>query len=737
MLCPITHLVRQAGRALVVGLALLVSGAVMADATRPKIGLVLSGGGARGAAHVGVLKLLEELGVPIDYIGGTSMGAIVGGLYASGMSPQEIEDAMREIDWDDVFDDQSSRPERSFRRKRDDDDYLVKQRMGFNSGSVQLPLGVIQGQKFDLALSRLTLHVDDIEDFDKLPIPFRCVATDLETGDAVVLGSGNLARAIRASMAVPGAFGPVERDGRLLVDGGIANNMPVDVVRAMGADVLIVIDISTPLLKREDIKSVIGVVEQLTGYLTNRTTAAQLALLQDDDVFLRPELGKHTSADFGSVTEIIAIGYASAETERARLAKLGAPGQAHESFIARQRHPLDEKPVIEFVRIENDSRIADEVIAARLDVEIGQPLDIAQVEASIADIYGLELFQNVRYDVVEENGKTGLLISAEQKRWGPNYLQLGLVLAEDFDGDSAWDIGASYLRTGINRRAGEIRLAGQIGERPVLFGELYQPLDYGQRYFIAPRVFYDERNVRQFDNGHQTAEFRVERYGASLAMGRIFADDLETRLGFRRYSGSIDPRIGPQGPETGFDNAEAFARVTYDTVDNRNFPSAGILASVEVLEAIEGLGAHTHLTQLISSAGIARSWGPYTTIVGGEFATSFGSAAPVQNRFRIGGFTDLSGFIQDELSGSEVALVRAIAYRRFVPSKLFPVYLGLSLEYGNVYEDQDEISFDPSNAMIAGSVFVGTDTVLGPVYVGYGHAERGNDSLYLFLGRIF
>jgi NTE family protein len=185
-----------------------------AEPTRPKIGLVLGGGGARGSAHVGVLKVLEELRIPVDYIAGNSMGAIVGGLYASGMTPAEIEHELKTIDWVDVFDDAPPRPERSFRRKRDDDLYLVKPKMGFSDGQVKLPLALVQGQKFDLQLSRLTLPVADIRDFDKLPIRFRAVAADIETGKEVVLKSGDLAQAIRASMAVPGAFDPVEIDGR-------------------------------------------------------------------------------------------------------------------------------------------------------------------------------------------------------------------------------------------------------------------------------------------------------------------------------------------------------------------------------------------------------------------------------------------------------------------------------------------------------------------------------------------
>ena len=217
-------------------------------ASRPKIGLALSGGGARGAAHVGVLRVLEELRIPVDYIAGTSMGAIVGGLYASGMGPDEIEQALKEMDWDAVLRDSQPRPERSFRRKLDDRLYLSKLKTGVKDGKIGIPTAVIQGQQFNLVLNRLTVAVAEIDDFDELPIPFRAVATEIATGEEVVLGSGNLATAIRASISVPGVFAGVLIDDRLLVDGGISNNLPVSVVREMGADIVIAVDISTPLM---------------------------------------------------------------------------------------------------------------------------------------------------------------------------------------------------------------------------------------------------------------------------------------------------------------------------------------------------------------------------------------------------------------------------------------------------------------------------------------------------------
>jgi len=273
--------------------------------SRPKIGLALSGGGARGAAHLGVLRVLEENNVPIDYIAGTSMGAIVGGLYAAGMTTDEIEAALAAIDWDDIFHDLPPRTERSFRRKRDDDLYLTRAKPGFSDGKLKLPRGLIQGQKIDVVFSRLALPVSTIEDFDDLMIPFRAVAADIATGEEVVIDSGNLGMAIRASMSIPAVFTPAEIYGRLLVDGGIVNNLPISIVRDMGADIVIAVDISTPLLSQAEIDSVLLITSQLTGLMTRGNVEEQIATLTEKDVFIVPDLGEVSTTDFKEFAKAI------------------------------------------------------------------------------------------------------------------------------------------------------------------------------------------------------------------------------------------------------------------------------------------------------------------------------------------------------------------------------------------------------------------------------------------------
>ena len=301
---------------------------------RPKIGLVLSGGGARGAAHIGVLKVLEEHRIPIDFIAGTSMGSLVGGLYASGLSPAQLDSVISNTDWTETFADNIPRGDRSFRRKRDDDLYLVKHKPGFRGGTLLFPPGILDGHRVDLLLKRLTLPVVTVRDFDELSIPYRAVAADIVTGEAVVLDHGDLALAMRASMSIPAAFAPREIDGRLLVDGGIVNNFPIDVVRRMGADVVIAVDIATPAAGREQLGSVPAITAQLATLASEQNSRRQIASLAGRDVFIQPPLGSITVASFDRATEAVAIGERAAREALPALERLAVSPEEYGAYQA-------------------------------------------------------------------------------------------------------------------------------------------------------------------------------------------------------------------------------------------------------------------------------------------------------------------------------------------------------------------------------------------------------------------
>jgi len=737
-------------RYLILGLVALLCGLLAAPgsaapaqgtaAARPKIGLVLGGGGARGAAHIGVLRVLERERVPIDYIAGTSMGAIVGGLYASGLSADEIERVLNSIDWTDAFDDKSPRADRPFVRKRDDDNYLVKRNLGLSDDlQVQFPAGLIQGQKIDLILKANTLHVAAIDDFDRLPTPFRAIATNILTGQEVVLAHGDLARSVRASMSVPAIFAPVEIDGKLLVDGGVANNVPVNVVRQMGADIVIAVDVGSPSLTQEQLRSVFGITSQLTWILTARNTEQQIASLKKSDIFLRPELGEFSSASFSGAGTVIPVGERTADAQVGRLRPLGLPPAAYDAYLADRTSRREGTPVVGFVRVENNSPLSDGAIEARLTQRVGEPLDTARMERDISLIYGLGNFESVRYEVVDEGGRRGAVARADELSWGPNFVQAGLQLSQADNGDSSFNIGAQVRRPAINALNGELRLAGQIGADPSITIGLYQPLDDQARWFVAPQVFARATDYNLFVGSDRIAEYRVQSWGGELAGGRNFSTWGELRTGLRWYTGDTDLRTGnPALPDYDFDGGEAFVRFTVDTLDDINFPREGMLAAAGWLGSREGLGADTEFDQLEGGINYATSWDRDTLNVAVRVGWTVNDDAPIQNLYQLGGPFRLSGLDRNAISGQCAGLARLTYFRRVNDFQLMPAYLGGSLEAGNGWLDCSDGGLN--DLVYGGNLFFGVDTPIGPLYLGGGYAdggvaEGGQFAGFLLLGR--
>ena len=712
--------------------------AVEVEKQRPKIGLALSGGGARGAAHIGVIKVLEELQIPIDYIAGTSMGAVIGGLYASGMTGGEVEKQLTLIDWNDVFSDKPLRPERSQRRKDDDFLYLVKGKAGISKSGVNIPTAVVQGQKFDLILKALTLPVSNVSDFDLLPIPYRAVAMDITTGEEVVLGMGDLSIAMHASMAIPGAFSPVKLGGKLLVDGGAANNLPISVVRKMGADIVIAIDISTPLLKQEDLGGALAVIDQLTGILTRRNTEAQIKTLSDDDILIVPSLGNIATMDFDRVADAVEVGRLSAKIVAQQLASLSVEEQSYQEHKMARAGAEKRSSVIEFVRFENDSSLSEQVLKKHLAIQPGQAFDSDKIERGVADIYGLDIFESVRYDIVEEAGKTGLAVYVKQKSWGTDSLQTGLELSSDFTGQSSFNLGFAYTKQPFNDLNGEWRTALQLGEEPGIFTEIYQPLDAAAKYFAAASLSWDNRDIRLFSDlsGRADTEYEVARWGLRFAVGRNIGKWGDVRVGIRRFTGNANLSVGaPSFRSFDFNDGHVFARAKIDTMDNLNFPRHGSLTSVEWTAGLEDVGADNDYDQVLLRLSGARSWADGSLITSLRFGSTVDGDASINNRYRLGGFMNLSGLEQNQLSGQHFGLMTLAYQYRVYRSQLFPLYAGSALQLGNTWEERSDISL--GNALTSATLFLGADTPIGPFYLGYGYTEGGNNAVYLFLGQPF
>ncbi|MCE1115719.1 MULTISPECIES: patatin-like phospholipase family protein [Pseudomonas] len=709
-----------------------------AEAARPKVGLVLSGGAARGLAHIGVLKALEEQGVRIDAIAGTSMGAVVGGLYASGYSVEELEKLATTLDWQQALSDAPPREDIPFRRKQDDRDFLVKQKLSFrDDGSLGLPLGVIQGQNLSLLLESKLAHTADIRDFDKLPIPFRAVATDITTGEKVVFRRGHLPQVVRASMSIPAVFAPVELDGRLLVDGGMTDNIPLDVVREMGVDIAIVVDIGTPLRNRKQLATVVDVLNQSITLMTRRNSEEQLASLARDDILVQPPLASFGVTDFGRARDMIDAGYRATRALDPRLAALRqADGDAS---LAVARSPGQRTPVITAIKVENDSKVSDDVIRYYIRQPIGEPLQLDRLQTDMGTLYGLDYFDQVQYRVVHKGDANTLVIKARGRRGGTDYLRLGLNLSDDLRGDSAFNLGASYRVNGINRLGAEWLTRAQIGDQQELYSEFYQPLDVGSRYFIAPYLDLGSQNVEATLDNDPVAEYRLERYGFGLNVGRQISTYGEVRLGVGKAWGQAEVRIGDQSlPKVSFNEGFYELKYSYDTFDNVYFPHSGEEIGLTARKYDQSLDSDQNYRQWLFNLDKAFSSGPNTLVLGGRYGRTLDDAEVVTSSFVFGGARQLSGFRQDSISGQNMSLLRMVYYRRLTPRAYlpldFPLYVGGSLERGRAWNNDNE--FD-SGYINAASIFLGLETPLGPLNLSYGANDANEQAVYLNLGHTF
>ncbi|MGA8132863.1 patatin-like phospholipase family protein [Pseudomonas sp. MWU12-2345] len=710
-----------------------------AEPPRPKIGLVLSGGAARGLAHIGVLKALEEQGIKIDAIAGTSMGAVIGGLYASGYKIDELEKLALGIDWKQALSDAPPREDIPFRRKQDDRDFLVKQQLSFrDDGSLGLPLGVIQGQNLALLLESTLAHASGTRDFDKLPIPFRAVATDIASGEKVVFRRGHLPQVVRASMSIPAVFAPVELDGRLLVDGGMTDNIPLDVVREMGVDIAVVVDIGTPLRSRKQLATVVDVLNQSITLMTRRNSEEQLATLHRNDILIQPALASYGSTDFGRAQDIIDAGYRATRILDARLAGLRSPPNPDAELIA-ARAPEQRTPVINTIRIENDSKVSDAVIRYYIRQPLGEPLDLERLRIDMGTLYGLDYFEQVQYRVARKGQEHTLVISARGKRSGTDYLRLGLNLSDDMRGDSAFNLGASYRVNGINSLGGEWLTRAQIGDQQDLYSEFYQPLDTGSRYFVAPYVNLQTQNVEATLDNDPIAEYRLERYGFGLNIGRQIANNGEIRLGIGEAWGQADVKIGDRSlPRVSFSEGFYALKYSFDSLDNVYFPHTGENINLTLREFDPSLGSTQRYRQWEFTLDKALSQGPNTWILGGRYGRTLDDAEVVTSSFLLGGARQLSGFRQDSIAGQNISLMRAVYYRRLTPRAYlpldFPLYLGASLERGRAWNNDNQFDTGYINAA---SVFLGFDTPLGPLNFSYGLNDDNQKALYLNLGQTF
>ena len=710
------------------------------QAKRPKVCLVLSGGGARGLAHIGVLKVLDELRVPIDCIAATSMGAIVGGLSASGMSPLEMQERLAKVEWSSLFSDSPPRRDLDIRRKTEDARFPIPLEFGFSDGGVHLAKGAIAGGNLELYLHELTRRADGLPNFDRLPTPFRAVATNMVTGEKHVFDSGPLYVALRASMSVPGLFTPMEVDNQIFGDGGLVDNLPVDIVREMGAEVIIAVNIGTPLMTAEQLQSIVGLTAQSLNILTQQNVRASIALLrQGPHVLISPDLGNLTFADFSSGTKLVELGEGAARAQATALSTYALAPDAYREYVAtRSALPPVGNPIIANVRVEGTERSNPAVLLEQVDSVAGKPFSTATVDADVARLYGSGDFERVSYRLIDEKGQRDLVFDVTEKSWGPNFLRFGLNLSSDLQGESFFNFLIGHKKTWINSLGAQWINAISVGQTRRYATEFYQPLEKSQTYFGSVYGEVMREPSYFYDGDLRIAEYDILTQRAGVDFGTNFGELGELRIGpqFSHYRADRQVATGDFPSSFQLDEAGVSVRFRYDRLDDPFFAKTGLRVNAEFFQGIPGMGSETDVTRGEAEFLQAFPIGENGSLhFGGRFGASDRRDTTGATDYQLGGFLNLSGLRVDQLNGDYLGFLRAVYYHRMGPLRYIgrAWYLGGSIEVGNTWQTREAVSF--GDTYKAGSVFVGADTFLGPFYFAWGHTNRGESSWYVYLGR--
>ncbi|UTM58849.1 patatin-like phospholipase family protein [Photobacterium sp. CCB-ST2H9] len=724
------------------------------NAERIKVGLVLGGGGAKGAAHVGVLKALEEMQIPVDYIVGTSMGAYVGGLYASGMSADEIEAILNTVDWASGYEDRVKRSERRVREKQQEDRFQIITDFGFSFWEIKVPRGFVQGQTMGEILRTTSGNLPWMASFDELPIPYRAVATDIEHLKPVVLSGGDLAESMQASMSVPGLLPPVKLDGKLLVDGGITNNLPISVVKAMGADVVIAVDISNDFKTADELTDYLVVMDQLTDFMVRDNAARQESLLQDADFLLRPDIQGITTTDFDRMPEAFDSGYHTVQAQRFQLSALGS-ATIYQDYIekkqaARRQLEFLEEGRIDEIKLINNSDYADAVLLDRLQLKPGMKVNTEKLEKSVRDLYALDRFERVDYRIVRRNDRHILILEVKAKSWGPNFIDMRFALEDDFANNTDYSIGLALTATGLSEKGAEWRNELEYGSDKRIASELYVPFTSDQEWFSVLGMAYDVTNTHVTVSGEEPDLRKIDDFLAARfsdvsidsSIGWQPALWQEFRLGYLFGNGETEfPGILQLGREKR-SSRRIYLRYNLDTLDDFTLPKDGHYFLAEVASSDDSVrykGEKFSDSSLHFDIGWkgAYTFGRHTVMGKAEYGKVRSDADLRLDPKELGGFLNLSGIPKNSLSGNN-KLFSALVYRYHLMDNDFglfnsSIYLGGSVEWGGVYNNPD-LSASEIPGYYAGSIFTGITTPFGPFILAYGQTEEDLSSFYLFFG---
>nr|WP_230631270.1 patatin-like phospholipase family protein [Burkholderia thailandensis] len=730
---------------------------------RPAIGLVLSGGGARGYAHLGVLKVLEANRIPVDCIAATSMGAVVGGLYATGMTAQEMQRRLSQVNLADIAFDVTERADLPQKKREDERLYIDSLTIGFDSKGFKAPVGLVQGNRLQALLANWTAAVPTNQPFDRLPIPFCAIATDLQTGQKVMLDHGSLPLAIRASMALPGLFSPAEIDGRALVDGGLVGNLPVDAARRMGADIVIAVDIGSPLRPLNALASPADVMQQMIGILIRQNVAEQRKQLTPNDILLQPDLGKQTFTDFQTANQAIAAGEAAAVAALPRLARYALSPEQYDAYRAAHRRPPLQPIRITSIDIHtNGASVPKRVVRNALHVKPGDVYDPQAVSADLLSLTTSGNFENVTQQIVNEGDEHRLVIDAQEKYWGPNFLLFGLGMSSSSTDEGGFRLHLGYRRPWLTPSGLEFRADTTLGsDLQSAHVELRQPLSNKIGYYIAPYADYKRRftNIYDSDTDIKITQYRFQTSRVGLDFGLPLARLGDFRIGLAYTHLSASPTYNmplewflPDNvslPGTLFPSAyghqvSARARLVIDQLDDPTFPRKGYFVEARAERSLSKSSdtlfeSDAPFTDVYGKVMVAQRFGRHSVNASIEAGKSFGGTNfgnPLG--YTLGGFQHLSAYAADQLSGNAL-LYGQVTYMNqlatFNASPIKALYVGASAEAGNVWTPGTRIG--SGSLKQSYTFFTSLTTAFGPVYVGVALAPGGRRNIYFQLGRTY
>lgn len=707
--------------------------------TRPKVALVLSGGGARGLAHIGVVKALEHLRIPYDCIAGTSMGAIAGGAFATGTSVADAERMVEEADWSYIFSDKSRRSDIPYFRKSEDFRNYFDFTLTLKGMKLLPPRNFVGVQNIGLFFRELTDSAY-AKSFDDLPIPFRAIGTDIGTGDAVVLQEGMVAEAMRASMTVPGVFPPIPYKNHLLVDGGIANNLPVNIGRAMCGDVVIAVDVSTPILKPGEMTTLLDFGAQAVNVSMQKSMNESLAELRATDILVVPDLKGYSAADFDRAQDLIRIGEEAVLKQESRLKPYQMDQASYDEWKRAVQLRRQRLPRVQSVVMEKTRWVSPRVLGSLLDVRPDQLLDKAALHQRIDAVYARGDFSRISYDVLPAPDNKVVLNVIPEEKPGRDFVRFGLSLYSDFEGDAQFTALASLRRAWLNRLDAEWRTDIAIGRDKSLYSEWYQPASLGSEFFVAPHLNYHS-DFRDASFGNQQPfSYWLRTLDAGLEAGSVFGRWGEVRAGVLAGSGSVEIENNALIANQHFNRGGYTLKLTLDQLDNVRFPHQGGLTRIDFFKSATDLGADQAYSRIAVEGRQAFTAGTDTLLLVGRGGGSLNTDTPYYENFRLGGLFNMTALAPGRIDTRNQVYARAQYYRQIseLPSLVGKgVYAGGLLETGWGWDNHAFEFPDARDLPWSAGVYMAADTFIGPFYLLGAVGADHQAAVYMALGTNF